>query len=140
MKNRVTNLALLRGGSPEPRALCGPVFALFLSLVCWRGLASLDTSSPGEPSTWPPMHQDPVPRFLSTSHPKSQSLTAMLSSFRIQVTREAIQKGFLTFTGLSRRAGQLFLVPLKSLTGLYHPGHAVQMPHPCWTASAEGRA
>lgn len=59
MKNRVTNLALLRGGSPEPRALCGPVFALFLSLVCWRGLASLDTSSPGEPSTWPPMHQDP---------------------------------------------------------------------------------
>ena len=38
-----------------------------------------------------------VPRFVSTSPPKPQSLMTMLSSFRIQVTPDAIQKGFLTF-------------------------------------------
>lgn len=66
-----------------------------------------------------------VPRFVSTSPPKPQSLMTMLPSFRIQVTPDAIQKGFLTFTGLSRNAGQLFPVSLKSLTGLYHLGHTV---------------
>lgn len=60
MKNQVTNLALLRGGSPEPRALCGPVFVCLLlepCLLAWSCLLGIpraqENQAHGHPCTRP---------------------------------------------------------------------------------------
>ena len=106
MKNWVTNLALLRGGSPEPRALCGPVFICLVLEPCLLAcLASSDTSRPGEPSTWPPRHQ--APQGPDFSPPRSPNPRAWWPCYQVS--------GFRSHVTLSRKTFWLSLVSQEEL-------------------------
>lgn len=90
MKNRLTNLVLLRDGSHEPSAPWALALASFSSLL-------MATNAAG--------HARPCTAQISLPG-KLQSSMTTLPGFGIQVTCYTFQKGFLTSVGLSRRAGQ----------------------------------